>query len=469
MEGMIPFIKQQVGPPGMNSGVKTDKQSAETFGSALDASQNKVVHGLFAEKTATVGTESESLDNMTDEEIDRLLDFLKQMGLTDQDTSVDSDALTAVLAEMPQQVQNELAGYFQSDSASEDTETMKIATEQLLASLKNLREKSDAAKKQETHANLKLAAGSKIMNSSGISGEKEKGNTHAILEKGKELLDDMTNILQKLDRGGDLNHTAQKVLQNLQKWTALDAQSNGQLSKQITDLEGINQKTLKTWQSMVTLFEKRTAMANKQQYLFNSKVSSADVAKWLKNTLPERNGDLPAVSTGHASINSVPLTKVEQYVIHLQHAGQSQQTEQQQLIDQLQKIIKATDLRQLQNGKTEIKIALRPQNLGDLTIRMNQVNGEMVVKILVHTSAAKEMIESNLHQLKHMFSPHQVVVEREDLQMQAGQSAHKEQSNQSFDDQQHQSQDKHGDFQEAHDKEDDVKMQFADILMNAKV
>ncbi|MDY0396368.1 flagellar hook-length control protein FliK [Virgibacillus halophilus] len=242
------------------------------------------------------------------------------------------------------------------------------------------------------------------------------------------------------------------------------------MSGQIADMDGIDERTIKNWQSLVQLFEKRTSMANKQQYLFNSKVSSMDIAKWLGkigNESKQANTLMEHVS--HAAVTSMPMTKVEQYVIHVNQSYQGQPADEQQLMEQLEKIMKSTDLRQLQNGKTELKISLRPQNLGDLTIRMNQVNGEMIVKISVHTSVAKEMIESNLHQLKHMFSPHQVAVEKQDMHILASQSANKEQSDQTFDEQQHSSKDAEDTFQAENDEEDDLKEQFADILLHAKV
>ena len=37
----------------------------------------------------------------------------------------------------------------------------------------------------------------------------------------------------------------------------------------------------------------------------------------------------------------------------------------------------------------------------------------MTVKITVMSQVAKEMVDKNLHQLRHLFSPHQVVVERQ--------------------------------------------------------
>src|SRR5699024_4075522 len=44
-----------------------------------------------------------------------------------------------------------------------------------------------------------------------------------------------------------------------------------------------------------------------------------------------------------------------------------------------------------------------------------EMNGEMTVKITVSSQATKKMLEANIHQLKNMFSPHQVVIEKQEI------------------------------------------------------
>src|SRR5699024_11587249 len=68
----------------------------------------------------------------------------------------------------------------------------------------------------------------------------------------------------------------------------------------------------------------------------------------------------------------------------------------------------------LNQANRQMTIHLRPHHLGYIVVKMNELNGEMLVKLMVQSSDAKRMLESNLHQLKHMFSPHQVVIEKQD-------------------------------------------------------
>src|SRR5699024_11478984 len=55
------------------------------------------------------------------------------------------------------------------------------------------------------------------------------------------------------------------------------------------------------------------------------------------------------------------------------------------------------------SGKMELNLLLKPAHLGHVTIKMTQVDGEMMVKMLVSSQAAKDMLEQNMHQLRHLF------------------------------------------------------------------
>ncbi|WP_337020412.1 flagellar hook-length control protein FliK, partial [Oceanobacillus massiliensis] len=116
---------------------------------------------------------------------------------------------------------------------------------------------------------------------------------------------------------------------------------------------------------------------------------------------------------------ALPTSKLEQYAIYInQSQTNPNQSPDRQLIEQFQKIMNTSKFSAMPNGTNLLSIALRPNNLGEMMVRFTQINGEMTVRILVSSSAAKEMLESNVHQLKNMFSPHQVVVEKQDLTIQ---------------------------------------------------
>lgn len=88
--------------------------------------------------------------------------------------------------------------------------------------------------------------------------------------------------------------------------------------------------------------------------------------------------------------------------------------EMKQWVKDLEQFVQKSRMLTDLHGNKELRIQMKPGNLGDLTVKVAQINGEMVVKLMVGSQSAKEVIEGNLHHLRHVFSPHQVVVERTD-------------------------------------------------------
>src|SRR5699024_11536505 len=87
---------------------------------------------------------------------------------------------------------------------------------------------------------------------------------------------------------------------------------------------------------------------------------------------------------------------------------------EQQLMNQFRQVMQTNQFPTLNYGVNQLSIALRPENLGDIFVRFIETNGEMTVKILVTSQVTKQAMEANLHQLKNMFSPHQVIIEKQD-------------------------------------------------------
>src|SRR5699024_6352314 len=140
---------------------------------------------------------------------------------------------------------------------------------------------------------------------------------------------------------------------------------------------------------------------------------------------------------GNLSITSasLPMSRVEQYVIYLNTSQTySSQNAEQQLMEQFQKVIKESRFSATPNGPSQLSLTLRPDNLGEMMVRLTHVNGEMTVKIIVTSEATKEMLQSNIHQLKNMFSPQQVIIEKQELNAQPSQEAEGEQQEQPMED-----------------------------------
>ncbi|WP_339227711.1 flagellar hook-length control protein FliK [Oceanobacillus sp. FSL K6-2867] len=218
------------------------------------------------------------------------------------------------------------------------------------------------------------------------------------------------------------------------------------------------------WHTILDTFQKREQLSGKQRYNTESNVTIKDVAKWLGNAVEQEGLTVTTVQTNQ----TVPISKLEQHVIHI-NQPQPSNSQDQQFMNQLEKIMESAKLSVLPNQRNHLTITLRPDNMGELMVRFTQVNGEIMVKILVTTAAAKEMLESNIHQLKNMFSPHQVVVEKQDAIAQSASDLQKEQGNGQLKEQeeQHSNQSNHENNQKQ--TEESFEKQFKELLLNEKV
>src|SRR5699024_7038317 len=178
------------------------------------------------------------------------------------------------------------------------------------------------------------------------------------------------------------------------------------------------------------------------------------------------NSECESSKSNQCEFYEFAMSKIEQYVIHLNHT-QSGSSVEQQIIDEFQKIMQTSKLLSQPNGRMQLSLSLRPENLGDVMIRFVQIDGEMAVKITVSSQAAKEILEKNLHQLRNVFSPHQVVIERQKLNLQSEnelqQNHHEEEESCEQQEEQHQNQD------DGQHEIEYFEMFLKKILMNEKV
>ncbi len=196
-------------------------------------------------------------------------------------------------------------------------------------------------------------------------------------------------------------------------------------------------------------------------YQQQAAVTSKDVARWAAPLLQKQ----PQVESAQGQGFTQVMSKVEQYVIYV-NPNQSGHSMQKQLMEQFEQLIKSNRLFINNAGHMEMNIRLKPQQLGDMTVRLVQLNGEMTVKILVSTQSAKEMLEGNIQQLRHMFSPQQVVIEKHDPSAPSPFLGEDDQPSSEFDERDHGSDHSQDQQQNEHSEEE---VSFHELLMNEKV
>ncbi|MFB4167494.1 flagellar hook-length control protein FliK [Virgibacillus sp. JSM 102003] len=283
----------------------------------------------------------------------------------------------------------------------------------------------------------------------------------ALFAKAEKLLSQVTDLKSA-------SKASPALLKVLEQWTALEKKQNTSQTMILQDLPKSSSKEQAVWKELLQSFQKRNQLASKSQYNSDAKVTSNDVTKWLQHTVgSQTNSDKVSGQQSTSLTSSVPLSKVEQYVIHM-NQNQDAKPVDKQLMEQFQRVMKTSKFLTMQNGTSQLNITLRPENLGDMMVKLTQMNGEMTVKIMVSSQAAKEMLESNMYQLKNMFSPQQVVVEKQEVSSQQAQTNLSEQEEEQNKGGNEQGQSDHSE-QDEHQEEGDFETQFQNILMNEKV
>ncbi len=303
----------------------------------------------------------------------------------------------------------------------------------------------------------------------GIPQEIELKNMPAVHQTLIHIFREAQTILTQLSAEPvNIDKAAQKLLPLLQDWVKTAGNGTDQKGMEIT-LTSTRQEESKEqiiWKDLLQAFGKRQQLASKQQYSPNALVRTEDIARWLvrameqaplQNRLPVHHVSPP---------QSLPISQVEQVVVHL-NQGQSLHEQGQQLVDQFRVMMKSSNFMTAPSKGSQIILSLRPENLGEMMIRFSQVNGEMAVKILVTTQAAKEMLETNMHQLRNMFSPQQVVVEKQDAHLPQSQETEENLKDDQSDGQNQQSSDSSDEEKEKSD--DDFAAKFQAVLMNEEV
>lgn len=275
-----------------------------------------------------------------------------------------------------------------------------------------------------------------------------------------ELL--LTNITEEQE----IMKISPRILNLLDEWTTLMNKYNSPLNQRnimSTESTSDDIKVQTIWKELLSTFQKRKELAETQHYQTNAKVTAKDISRWLHNILEKQFSVDESTQSQPINMSNQPVSKLEQYVIYLNQSGTSQSVDKQ-LIDQFQQVMKSSRFLTFRHGVNQLSISLRPENLGEMMVRFVERDGEMTLRIIVSSQSTKQILESNIHQLKNMFSPHQVVVEEREIVVDHANGQPEEQA---FTGEEDQSQESNQEESQNGDKEYDIE--FHDLLMNAKV
>lgn len=300
-----------------------------------------------------------------------------------------------------------------------------------------------------------------------LPGKYIKSIDHKELQKqAEQIYMKVEALLKQVEEKADITRIAPKILDLLSEWQKISQAGQGNTTL-FTNLNTENKQLLDVWQELVQTFQNRTGMNQRNMYQLDAKISTADIVRWLSHTMEaELQPRTEKMTTQQAVSSTMPISKVEQFVIHMNQT-QSHTSPDKQLIEQFQKIMDANRITNLQNTRGNLAITLKPANLGEMLVRFTQVDGEMLVKILVTSDAAKEMLKGNIQQLRNMFSPHQVVIEKQETVIPQNQAAQNEQSN--MEEHEQREEQKHSKSQQNQAEDESFSSIFEDLVLNEKV
>lgn len=246
---------------------------------------------------------------------------------------------------------------------------------------------------------------------------------------------------------------------NLDRRDTLSALSNRLVTgSSLQEAQTARNQTALTQQSET----KHTETANAIRQLVDAAAKGGE-EKIPANTAAIQQRDSQLVDQKQVSMFQVP--KQEQLVFHLKQADQMPEQASEELIQKLEQAVKFSGILSDRNGLKELSIQLKPGNLGDLQVKLVRENGDITVQILATSKQAKDLLESNISSLKHMFSPHQVTIsERADQIQTASPERNDQQMFQENDEEQPDRQQR----QQENVMLEDNESTFADILLEQK-
>ena len=118
-------------------------------------------------------------------------------------------------------------------------------------------------------------------------------------------------------------------------------------------------------------------------------------------------------------------------------------------------------------GMTKLLLKLYPENLGSIRIEIMQQDGVLSARLLTTTAMGKELLDSQLHQLKNAFANANIQMDRIDIAQSLQETDRNKDQNQFG--QQFKQQSNQDDHEQDDHDEDSEKMSFSDYLINEEV
>lgn len=226
----------------------------------------------------------------------------------------------------------------------------------------------------------------------------------------EQLMIQVQTLFQQIEQGYRTEDVASRLIPILKEWSLLKQQIPTETFTQLVSNQ-LSKDEEELLQKISVLYEKRSHFSSKQMYSDNASITRSDVAHWLSAALEQSDRITPVINS--EQMVAPRMSIAEQQTIHSPNVEGVERI-QSEMAQEITKAIEQSKFVQRGNLMQELFVVLTPDNLGTIKISFTQVDGEMIVRIIATSGFTKELLESNVQQLKHTFSPHQVQIVRED-------------------------------------------------------
>ncbi|AXH98703.1 hypothetical protein DV702_02600 [Sporosarcina sp. PTS2304] len=165
-----------------------------------------------------------------------------------------------------------------------------------------------------------------------------------------------------------------------------------------------------------------------------------------------------------SSIQSILPQTESKPVFQMTQAEKVSESRSEALMREFQAVLNRANFGQT-NGMNRLSIKLYPEHLGQVRIELLEVNGVMTARILASTAMAREMLDSQMHQLRHAFNQQNLQVDRIDLS-QTIQDLSKNDREQAFNKQNEQQKEQSS---EQNQTQDESEMTFEEFMIELEV
>ena len=281
-----------------------------------------------------------------------------------------------------------------------------------------------------------------------------------VLGKDSEVLQQLISALQ----GGHkvTPKQAEQLLQFL-KLTQVSGKNTDLFSNQAATLEQLNtmlKSVAKDASSQITqkteIQSSKAALQGFEQVVQKIVKTTESTDKTETTETTKTTQTIVAPTTGTAS-----ATKTITIMLPTEKGAQSEA-----LSKEIQNLLNRSQISNTP-GTTKLLLKLYPENLGSIRIEIMQQDGVLSARLLTTTAIGKELLDSQLHQLKNAFANANIQMDRIDIAQSLQETDRNKDQNQ-FGQQFKQNSEQEEPEQDDHE-DDSEKMSFSDYLINEEV